>query len=145
MIDNEFTTMRAIGRRFGATSHEVGRWLVEIGLRTQDREPSEKAQTGGYCARQRLENAYRSFVVWHKARTIAALEQAGHRQVINPPPIPAPTTTQFVGPFTLQENGEDGFLIQDGDGVTSLWAYSDEMARKVVKLMNLADRRGYFG
>ena len=144
MINNEFTTMREIGKLFGATSHEVGKWLVEIGLRTPQREPSQRAREGGFCARRPLESGYGSFDVWHQARTVAALEQAGHRQVMTPPPISTSPATRLVGPFTLEQSGINGFLIRDGDGVTVYWAYGEVAANKLVRLLNLAYQHGYF-
>lgn len=63
-----------IGELFAATSHEVGRWLDAIGLRSGGR-PTSKAFHGrfvslsgpGYC--------------WDQERTVAALEEAGHKRV----------------------------------------------------------------
>ena len=64
-MPDEFTTMREIGKQFGVSSHVIGRWLVEIGLRTQDKEPSREALAGGYCTRRAMDRGPGSLVVWH--------------------------------------------------------------------------------
>ena len=37
-----------MGKLFRVSSHVVGRWLVEIGLRTQDKKPSARALNEGF-------------------------------------------------------------------------------------------------
>ena len=95
--------MREIGKRFDASSHDVGRWLTEIGLRTQYKEPSQAALAGGYCKRQAMDGPG-TLVVWNVAKAVAALEKAGHRQIVKPPPMPIPKTNRLDGPFTLERN-----------------------------------------
>ncbi len=143
-MNDEYTTMREIGKRFDATSHVIGRWLTEIGLRTESKEPSQKAIAGGYCKKRSFDGPGLQ-VVWHVEKTVAALEQAGHKQIVQPPAIPVPKTNGLVGPFTLEQSGINGYLIRGGDGATCIWLYGEEAARKVLHLLNLADKHGYFG
>lgn len=142
MNDEKYTTMRELGKHFGATSHEIGRWLVEIGLRTQSKEPSQKAIAGGYCKKQSFDGPGLQ-VVWHVGKTIAALEAAGHQQIVTPPPMPVPTSTGLVGPFTLEQSGINGYVIRGGDGATAIWLYGKAAARTVLNLLNLAYQHGY--
>jgi hypothetical protein len=144
MNDGDYTTMREIGKRFDASSHDVGRWLTEIGLRTQHKEPSREAITGGYCKRRAMEGGPGTLVVWNTEKTAAALEQAGHKQIVKPPSMPIPKTTRLVGPFTLERSGTNGFVIRDGDGTTCIWVYGEETAHKVLRLLNVAYKHGYF-
>ena len=47
----EFMSLTQIGEVFGTTSHQVGRWLAKIGLRSQAKQgmkPSRDAYSGGY-------------------------------------------------------------------------------------------------
>jgi hypothetical protein len=136
--------MRELGKHFGASSHEIGRWLVEIGLRTESKEPSQMAIAGGYCKRQSFDGPG-LLVVWHVAKTIAALEAAGHKQIVKPPTMPVPTSTGLTGPFTLEQSGINGYLIRGGDGATALWLYGEEATQKVLHLLNVADKHRYFG
>lgn len=75
-----YITMRELGTLFGVSSHVIGRWLVEIGLRTAQKRPSPAAFQGGYVQQGGLQNGG-YFWIWHREMTIAALEQAGHQQV----------------------------------------------------------------
>jgi hypothetical protein len=46
----EFMTLTQIGQIFGTTSHQAGRWLLKLGLRTQTKhgmKPSAEAFEGG--------------------------------------------------------------------------------------------------
>ena len=76
---DEYTTMRELGKSFGATSHQVGKWLVECGLRTIDKIPSHRAFDEGLVIKAPLDHGG-YFWMWHLKRTIAALESAGHER-----------------------------------------------------------------
>ena len=143
-MPDEFTTMREIGKQFGVSSHVIGRWLVEIGLRTQYKQPSQEAFAGGYCTRQPMDRGPKSLVIWHVTKTVAALERAGHRQVIRPPTITMPTTTRLIGPFALEQSGVGGHVIVGGDGAKLVWVYGEDTAQKVLRLLNVAYRYRYF-
>ena len=145
MNDRDYTTMREIGKRFDATSHEVGRWLTELGLRTKFKEPSQEAITGGFCKRRAVDGVPGGQVVWNVAKTVAALEKAGHQQIVKPPAMPMSAGDQPVGPFTLEPSATNGYLVRGGDGTTSMWIYGDNLARKVIRLIQVADQHGYFG
>ncbi len=43
MSERKFVTMREIGGIYGATSHEVGKWLTDLGYR-KDGYPTKSAQ-----------------------------------------------------------------------------------------------------
>ena len=143
MNDGDYTTMTEIGKRFDASSHDVGRWLTEIGLRTQFKEPSREAISDGYCKRQAMDGPG-TLVVWNTAKTVAALEKAGHQQVVKPPTMPMPPTDGLNGPFTLKRSGTNGFLVQGGDGATCIWIYGEQVARQLIRLLDVADKHGYF-
>jgi hypothetical protein len=43
-------TQTQLGSLFGASSHEVGKWLVEVGLRDKKtKKPTDAAHRGGFC------------------------------------------------------------------------------------------------
>lgn len=101
-------TMREIGKSFGVSSHVIGRWLIDIGLRTADKKPSAAAHHGGYVEQSGLQNGG-YFWKWHGQKTIAALQQAGH-------PKSAPMLSgRLNGPFTAEQSGVNGYRIVNGD------------------------------
>jgi hypothetical protein len=144
MNDGDFATMTEIGKRFDASSHDVGRWLTEIGLRTKFKEPSQAALAGGYCKRRPMDGNPGTLVVWNIAKTVAALEKAGHQQIVKPPTMPMPPTDGLNGPFTLKRSGTNGFLIRGGDGATCIWVYGEQAAGQLIRLLDVAYRHGYF-
>lgn len=75
---DEYTTMRELGKTFDVSSHTIGRWLVEIGLRTAEKNPSQRALRE-YVTQISLDCGKPLFM-WHQAKTIAALESAGHER-----------------------------------------------------------------
>lgn len=73
-----FLSLTELGHRYGVTSHVMGRWLVNIGLRTADLKPSEIAFNGGYVARRPSTQLNTYSYVWHAAKTIRRLQDAGY-------------------------------------------------------------------
>jgi hypothetical protein len=129
-----FKRMTDLGKHFGVSSHKIGRWLTDIGLR-ENGSPSHSAFAGGYVksAPNGRNDGY--FWVWHHAKTVAALEQTGHRQ-IDQPILP----DRLVGPFESRANGGDGYEIIGGDGATVAWVRGELGATKIKNLLNLAHR-----
>jgi len=82
MMSDQYWTMREIGALFGITSHKVGKTLKELGYRTPDGRPSQRAFDEGYVQqrwgfeRQEIYNW-----AWHKDKVTALLEQAGLERV----------------------------------------------------------------
>ena len=94
MFRFEFRTLTQIGEVFGASSHQVGKWLVEIGLLTEGKRPSTAAFDGEFVTQGPSRgNGYNW--VWHSVRTVAALEKAGHRRI--------PESTALLGRSTEAE------------------------------------------
>jgi hypothetical protein len=136
----EFMTMSQIGELFGVSSHQVGKWLVEIGLRTDRKAPSQLAFGGDFVTQAPSRNDGYNWV-WHSARTVAALEKAGHRRIYNPPTYlvhPA----KLKGPFGKRGNTENGYDIVNGDGSVAIVVSGEENADFMVKVLTLADRHG---
>lgn len=81
---HEYLTQTQIGRFFKgeirehATSHEVGRWLDEYGLRDSRGQPTIEAVLSG-LVRKKPSRGNRAFpvTVWHP-QIIEMLEQEGH-------------------------------------------------------------------
>jgi hypothetical protein len=73
-MKDEYLTMKEIGRLLGTTSHVIGRWLKEIGLRSRDGKPTRAAFAGGFCAQRWTKDGNNYCWAWHRDRTVRVLE-----------------------------------------------------------------------
>ncbi len=75
MSEHEFESMRDLGKRYGVSSHRVGRLLTTEGLRTGNGRPSSKAFDLGMVKTASTgrgdDNGY--FYVWHVGKTTELL------------------------------------------------------------------------
>jgi len=129
----EHLTITQLGDVFGVTRNVMGQYLVEIGLRVREDRglyPSTKAIERGYCKATEDQHGI-SFVVWHRLKTIKALEAAGYEQIRS-----KPAPTKLDGPFSVEANGESGFTINCGDGATAIWVFGQDNARTVAAALN---------
>src|SRR5262245_42399483 len=82
----EYLSLTQVGDVFGVTSHQVGRWLAEIGLRCEAKKglrPSRQAHDGGYV--KDVGTGTGGYMwVWHADKTVKALQETGHRVAIPP-------------------------------------------------------------
>jgi len=69
-----------LGKHFGMSAVAIGRKLVELGLRTADKEPTEKAKTEDYCRFTPMKDGT-PFYLWNKAKVAALLREAGMPQL----------------------------------------------------------------
>ena len=81
MTKYEWVNLTQLGRLFGVTSHKTGKWLVACGLRTNEKKPSRKAFEEGFVITADTNRGSGYYYVWHKQKTVAALKDAGHKQV----------------------------------------------------------------
>lgn len=136
-----FANQRQLGEQFGVTSHQIGRWLDDIGLR-EDKRPSQTAFSGGYVDTAPTGRAAGSYYyVWNREKTVKALAEAGHPLVGEV--IERPTDTiSLIGPFSSNASSEDGYEIIGGDGIVSMWVRGGANADFIVRLLNLAYKFG---
>jgi hypothetical protein len=84
MRNTEYESLTDLGKRFGVSSHVIGRWLAALGLRVVGKnDPTVKAIQLGLTAKaptNRGDGCY-TYTVWHVAKTVALLEAAGHKQI----------------------------------------------------------------
>jgi hypothetical protein len=97
----EFMNLTQLGELFGGSSHQVGSWLVTIGLRTEDKRPSKKAFDDFYVTEGPSRGQGYNWV-WNSVKTAAAFESAGHKRVF-PAPLGLVTPAVLIGPFTLDK------------------------------------------
>ena len=78
----EYQMMSRIGDHFGVSSHIIGRWLLALGLRVRGKngmEPSPEARSLGLVVElPDARNGHPGWL-WHWTKTIALLEEAGHK------------------------------------------------------------------
>lgn len=125
----EFVSMKQLGQLFGATSHQIGRWLVEAGLRTKGLQPSQRAIEGGFIDMVTLDDGTQ-FASWHREKIIEALEKAGHCRVDCTP------TEQVVGPFSVRISEAGVVEILDGRELSCCVATNKDIAVKLVRQLN---------
>jgi len=136
---NEFTTMTDLGKLFDESSHKLGKWLMAIGLRTPDNTPSQKAYDGGFVKQAPTGRGTGYFYLWHRDRTIQALESAGHFRVDQE------SAKGLIGPFEAVRSSTNGYVVNGDDGASGVWVYGEDNAATLVSLMNVAHDNGWFG
>lgn len=136
----QYMTQTQVGELFGVTSHKIGQWLKDLGLRDDDGKPTEDAHDCGYC-KQAPSGPNGYHWVWETNKTVTVLLEAGHLIVPNPPHnLVAPAILN--GRFCVQKSAGSEFVIKNGDGSASLWANNKMTADVVVTLLNLAHDKG---
>jgi len=138
-------SQKQLGEIFGVSSHVVGRWLKEIGMRFSSGEPTPDAIAGGIAVQVDPGGDMRPFWAWSKEKIVVLLAAAGKaRAGMEVAPVVPP---QLSGPFTIQPNQSesDGFEIADGNGVVAIWCRGEWLAGVLEKLLNLCHRtKKYF-
>ena len=141
-------TQTQLGKLFGVSSHTIGRWLKEVGLRRPDGEPTQKAIDGGIAVSVTLDGDAHSFWGWAKGPTIRILEAAGHQLVSttavpsSPPQTSNPLPDNLTGPFSAKSNGGDGFAIEDANGIAGYWTRGEKRTKKLVEILNYFHDKG---
>lgn len=139
---SEFLSQTDLGKLFDASSHDIGKWLVECGLRT-DGKPTQRALNGGYVSQASIHRGGqdRCFDVWHKIKTIAALEAAGHRQKLRFDPE---SDGKLRGPFEAEKFSVSGFNLFDAEGNFAIVVFGENNAEAILDLLNEATKNGKF-
>lgn len=81
---DEFMSMTELGKLFAVSSHKMGKWLVDLGLRDGNKKPSRAAFEYGFVEQRLSTQPGTYFYVWHAEKTIAALEKAGYTKAADP-------------------------------------------------------------
>ncbi len=143
MYRYKLMTQTQLGKLFGVSSHVVGRWLVEVGLRTDRGRPSVRAHREGYCETAPSHgNGYHW--AWDAAKTVTALETAGHRRV-SPAPNDLVEPPRLTGPFVARTGVDGQTEVVGADGNVGVIVVGERNAKTVISLLNLAYRHGKLG
>jgi hypothetical protein len=79
----EYLTQRQLGRKYGVSSHQVGKWLVEWGLRSKDGRPSALAVINGIVKKEECQNKGHFFYRWNED-VIAKYVNGGFKTMFSP-------------------------------------------------------------
>lgn len=133
-------TQTQLGELFGVTSHKIGLWLKDLGLRDREGKPTEEAHDGQFC-KQAPSGPTGYHWVWNSEKTVAAFLEVQHVLVPNPPSnLVAPAILN--GPFSVRKSASQEFVIENRDGSVSVWANNQMTADVVAKILNLAHDKG---
>ena len=77
-MSDEFLSLTELGKEYGVSSHKMGKWLIDLGLRDRNKKPSRAAFENGFVQQRDSTQPGTYFWVWNKAKTLWALEKAGH-------------------------------------------------------------------
>lgn len=137
MTDREYLKLKELGELFNTTSHKVGRWLMTLEYRTKG-QPSCKAFRDGLVGRKDYDG--HPHWLWHRERTVAALENAGHRLAAVPPNA----TSVLKGPFSVRKLENERFEIVSDDGSAAVTVWGEENAVFIAKVLNYCNDRQMF-
>jgi len=78
----EFISQTELGEIYGVSSHKVGRWLKDLGLRTEDGRPSRDAINDGMVQQKPSTQPNTFFWCWHAERTCHVFDQMCYERAV---------------------------------------------------------------
>lgn len=137
----EYISLRQLGQLFGDSSHTVGKWLKALGLRDAEGLPTRNAHEGRFCKMKSAGDKC-TLWVWHSEKTVAALKEAGHPMLLDPPrDLVSPAILN--GPFTVRITANSICVIENGDGSDCVRVNNSMTADVIVRLLNVAHKTGH--
>jgi hypothetical protein len=99
-----------LGRHFGMSAVAIGKKLCEVGLRTEQKDPTERAKTEDYCRFTPMKDGT-PFYLWNKEKVAALLRESGMSQLTQQE-VDARSTAQMLIDLDRQaeETGLDKLL-----------------------------------
>lgn len=82
-----YWTMKELGKVVGLSSHQVGRKLKELGLRTTEGRPSQEAFEKGWVAPRWTADGQHYLWAWDKAKALDMLKSIGIEPTVDPAPV----------------------------------------------------------
>ncbi len=132
----QYMSLTDLGRLFGLKNQGIGKCLVKIGVRTENRNPTYQSQENGLV--KRANDGFQGIHWhWHADRTVTLLLKAGYKLVQElPDDLVEPPELQ--GPFRLDETNPK--FILNFDGLVVARFNSKEQAAILLPIFNLADK-----
>ena len=75
---SDFLSLTELGQLYGVSSHKVGRWLKNLGWRTEDGRPSSEAFQQNLVGQRESRQPGTFFYVWSAQETISMLDDMGY-------------------------------------------------------------------
>ena len=69
-----------LGKQFGLSAVAIGKKLKELGLRSEDGKPTERALSEEYCKSTPLKDGT-PFFMWHKQKVAELMQASGHQKL----------------------------------------------------------------
>jgi hypothetical protein len=134
-------TQSQLGQIFGVSSHVIGDWLCQIGLRDKEsKKPTKKAHYANLCETAPSGSLGYCWV-WNAEETVDVLMKAGHLPISFPPRELVEQST-LKGPFNAKPLKDGSIEIANDDGGVCLIANSEATASQIIELLNLANKHG---
>jgi hypothetical protein len=115
-----------LGRHFGMSAVAIGKKLQEVGLRTEQKEPSEQAKADGYCRFTPMKDGT-PFYLWNKEKVAGLLRESGISQ-LSTSEVEARTTAKML--IDLDRQAEE-------TGMDKLFYFAvDEIKQRDYPLIN---------
>jgi hypothetical protein len=131
-------SQKQLGSLCGVSSHEIGKWLVKLGLRDEKTgKPTREAHHDGLC--DTVPSGQTGYCwAWNVQKVVERFMDAGHSLLTELPEelVEAP----LHGPFRLNESCPKEVL--NADGTLAVWASCRRNAEAVMRLLAFADKRG---
>jgi hypothetical protein len=126
MNDDNYSSLTELGAVFGVTRNAIGKRLKELGLRTHEGKPSQKAFNEGFVSqRWGIDRDVYNWV-WHQEKTIAELEQSGLKKAESMDGVD----------FIFRQVGTTGQEILNADGEVFAWTVDEKWATKIIVALN---------
>jgi hypothetical protein len=132
-------TQTQLGQLFGATSHDIGKWLVHCGLKDiETKRPTREAHNENYCDMAPSGMTNYSWE-WVAEKTVQRLIDAGHPLATELPPqfVEPP---KLIGPFQIKK--ADSKIILNGEGRPVLQMTVAEHAKALIRILEAAHKTG---
>lgn len=78
-MTDECLSLTELGKLYGVSNQQVGKWLTVLGLRDKNKKPSRSAFENGFVQQRDSTQPGTYFWVWKKEKTMQALDKAGHK------------------------------------------------------------------
>ncbi len=142
-LDDFFANQTELGNLFGVSCKVIGEWLLDIGLRTINRNrkmtPSRAAFDGDFVRKADNGRNGGYYYVWHREKTLAALVKAGYKPLMPHQNADQPILMdRLVGPFEVRGDAVAGFEVFGGDGAGLSGRFSERCATTIKNLLNVA-------
>ena len=76
---DDFLSLTELGKMYGVSSHKIGKWLRDLGLRTEEGRPSRMAFSGGFVAQRPSRGIGTYYYVWNASKTRELFDEKGCR------------------------------------------------------------------